>query len=175
MTSINTTLPLTHQSLFEAKLAKNITFEAIGKAIGRNEIWVASLFYGQAKPEPADIKGIAEVLGLPEEGLTKALGPHFMPERGLVQMPPTDPLIYRLYEIVMVYGYPLKDVITEKFGDGIMSAIDFSANVEKVHVNGADNVRLTVSLLLTPAITSEHLLIAPLFQFTGKFLSFRKF
>ena len=56
-------------------------------------------------------------------------------------MIPTDPLIYRFYEIMQVYGMPLKDVIQEKFGDGIMSAIDFTLDVEKVEDPKGDRVR----------------------------------
>ena len=53
---------------------------------------------------------------------------------------PTDPLIYRFYEIMQVYGLPMKDVIQEKFGDGIMSAIDFSIEVDKVEDPKGDRV-----------------------------------
>ncbi len=58
---------------------------------------------------------------------------------------PTDPLIYRLYEIMQVYGMPLKDVIQEMFGDGIMSAIDFTMNVEKETDPKGDRVKITLS------------------------------
>ncbi|KAL8286894.1 hypothetical protein RQP46_003900 [Phenoliferia psychrophenolica] len=141
-------------SLFSAKQAKGLTFDAIGKGIGRSEVWVASLFYGQAKPEPDDITKLAKVLDIPAASINESLGPHYFPERGLVQMPPTDPLLYRLYEMVMVYGYPIKALIHEKFGDGIMSAIDFHAEVDKVVENGDDQVKIT---------------------FTGKYLKFRKY
>ncbi|GAA6033476.1 hypothetical protein JCM8097_001417 [Rhodosporidiobolus ruineniae] len=126
------TLSTTHQSLFAAKQAKGLSFEKIGEAIGRDEVWVAALFYGQAKPLKEDLTKLAKVLGLPETILTKELGDHFYPERGQVTpMPPTDPVLYRLYEIILVYGYPIKQVIHEKFGDGIMSAINFSCKVDK--------------------------------------------
>ena len=66
--------------------------------------------------------------------------------KGLGPVVPTDPLIYRFYEIMQVYGMPLKDVIHEKFGDGIMSAIDFTMNVdrEEDHEHG-DRVKVTMS------------------------------
>jgi cyanate lyase len=58
---------------------------------------------------------------------------------------PTDPLLYRFYEILQVYGLPLKDVIQEKFGDGIMSAIDFTLHVEKVEDVKGDRVKVTMN------------------------------
>ena len=57
---------------------------------------------------------------------------------------PTDPLIYRFYEIMQVYGMPLKDVIQEHFGDGIMSAIDFTLDVDKVEDPKGDRVKITM-------------------------------
>ena len=60
-------------------------------------------------------------------------------------MIPTDPLLYRFYEILQVYGMPLKDVIQEKFGDGIMSAIDFTLKVEKEVVEAGDRVVVTMN------------------------------
>ncbi|GAA5908107.1 hypothetical protein JCM5296_002229 [Sporobolomyces johnsonii] len=137
-------LSTTHQSLFAAKQAKGLTFEQIGQKIGRNEIWVAAVFYGQAKPLKEDLEKLANVLGLPLTSLNKALGEHYFPERGQVTpMPPTDPLMYRLYEALLVYGFPIKQVIHEKFGDGIMSAISFNAHVDKVQKDGQDMVKLT--------------------------------
>jgi cyanate lyase len=58
---------------------------------------------------------------------------------------PTDPLLYRFYEILQVYGLPLKDVIQEKFGDGIMSAIDFSLQVDKIADPKGDRVKVTMN------------------------------
>ncbi|CAG8683617.1 14440_t:CDS:2 [Funneliformis caledonium] len=122
-------LPTLCQTLFEAKAAKRITFADIGKKIDKDEVWVAAVFYGQAKPEESDLKKLSVVLDIKENYLTTELGTKtYFPDRGgLFQMPPTDPVIYRFYEILQVYGYPLKAIINEKFGDGIMSAIDFTA------------------------------------------------
>jgi len=72
------------------------------------------------------------VLDVPLQNLEAVFGDHFFPDRAkLVELPPRDPVIYRLYEIVQVYGYAYKNIIAEKFGDGIMSAISFSTKVEK--------------------------------------------
>ncbi|EFP90038.1 cyanate lyase [Puccinia graminis f. sp. tritici CRL 75-36-700-3] len=57
-----------------------------------------------------------------------------------LQIPPTDPLMYRLYEFLIVYGFPLKSIIHEKFGDGIMSAIDFTCEVKKVEQDKAESM-----------------------------------
>jgi cyanate lyase len=67
------------------------------------------------------------------------------PVKGLGPVVPTDPLIYRFYEIMQVYGMPLKSVIHEKFGDGIMSAIDFTLDVDKEEDPKGDRVKLTMS------------------------------
>jgi cyanate lyase len=83
------------------------------------------------------------LLGLDEEqvALLQAI-----PYRGsLPAAVPTDPLIYRFYELVMVYGTTWKELIEEQFGDGIMSAIDFEMNLERQPDQGGDRVRLTMS------------------------------
>lgn len=107
-----------------------MTFEAIGKELGRDEVAVAALFYGQAKASPEDVKKLSEYFGLDHATLEAQMTG--FPDRGKsVEMPPREPLIYRLYEIVQNYGYAYKAVLNEKFGDGIMSAISFSTHVEK--------------------------------------------
>ncbi|KAF2269878.1 cyanate hydratase [Lojkania enalia] len=123
-------LPESSPTLFEAKKRKNLTFEAIAKEVGRDEVAVAALFYGQAQASPDDIKKLSQVLDVPAERLESQLAG--IPDRGrTMDMPPREPLIYRLYEIVQNYGYAYKAVLNEKFGDGIMSAISFSTKVEK--------------------------------------------
>jgi len=68
-----------------------------------------------------------------------------MPIKGLGPAIPTDPLIYRFYEIMQVYGMPIKEIIQEKFGDGIMSAIDFTLDIDKVADPKGDRVLLTMN------------------------------
>ncbi|EXJ94429.1 cyanate hydratase [Capronia coronata CBS 617.96] len=117
-------------TLFEAKAKKQVTFEAIAKEIGRDEVAVAALFYGQAKASPDDIKNLAKYFDIDHGTLESQMSG--FPDRGKsIEMPPREPLIYRLYEIVQNYGYAYKAVLNEKFGDGIMSAISFSTHVEK--------------------------------------------
>jgi cyanate lyase len=91
---------------------------------------------------PAKAKAIADYLGLGPDIVT-ALAAY--PTKIWDQAVPTDPLIYRLYEIVGVYGETLKEVIQEKFGDGIMSAIDFSMDVDKIEDPKGDRVKLTLN------------------------------
>ncbi|KAI9278842.1 cyanate hydratase [Phascolomyces articulosus] len=134
-----------HNRMFKAKAAKKLSFEDIGKKIGRDEVYVASIFYGQAKPSKEELEKLSAVLGLPENHLKEELGEGFYPDRGgLMSLPPTDPVLYRFYEMIQVFGYPLKAIIHEKFGDGIMSAIDFSAKVEKVENPKGDRVKITL-------------------------------
>jgi cyanate lyase len=130
-------------TLFEAKARKNLTFEAIGTHLGRNEVAIAAVFYGQGKATNADIKGLAELLEIDEPTIQAQLAG--WPERGRsVDMPPKEPMIYRLYEIVQMYGQAFKGVINEKFGDGIMSAISFSTKVEKDTDDKGDWVVITL-------------------------------
>lgn len=92
---------------------------------------MAAIFYGQSTASAEDLSKLSEHLDIPLEELQKHLS-HGFPDRGkAAPMPPTEPLIYRLYEVVQNYGYAYKAVLNEKFGDGIMSAIAFSTKVEK--------------------------------------------
>ncbi|KAG8631720.1 hypothetical protein KVT40_000860 [Elsinoe batatas] len=128
--SIIPRLPESSPTLFEAKAKKNLSFETIGNEIGRNEVAVASLFYGQSKASPEDVEKLSKLLEIDHALLSKQLAG--WPDRGhALEMPPKEPLIYRLYEIVQNYGPAFKAVMNEKFGDGIMSAISFSTKVEK--------------------------------------------
>ncbi|CAO2651982.1 Nn.00g002650.m01.CDS01 [Neocucurbitaria sp. VM-36] len=136
-------LPPSSPTLFEAKKKKNLSFEAIAKHVGREEVAIAALFYGQAMASPEDIKKLSEVLDIPAETLESQLSG--FPDRGRsLEMPPKDPLVYRLYEIVQNYGYAYKAVLNEKFGDGIMSAISFSTKIEKETDDKGDWAKITL-------------------------------
>lgn len=129
--SIASRLPSHAQQLFAAKTGRGLTFAELADALGRSEVAVAAIFYGQASPSTADAAKLRQLLGLSDE-LTAQLTAASFPDRGRAgPMPPVEPLIYRLYEIVQNYGYAYKAVINEKLGDGIMSAIAFSTGVEK--------------------------------------------
>ena len=99
-------------------------------------------FYGQASASDEEASKIAAELDLGSEisdKLTK------YPVKGLGPVVPTDPLIYRFYEIMQIYGMPMKSVIHEKFGDGIMSAIDFTLDIDKVEDPKGDRVKVTMN------------------------------
>jgi len=128
--SILPRLPAYSQTLFTAKSTKNLTFADIASHLGRDEVAVAALFYGQASASPSDVDKLASLLDIPRDAIASQLTG--FPDRGRAgPMPPVEPLIYRLYEIVQNYGYAYKAVFNEKFGDGIMSAICFSTKVER--------------------------------------------
>jgi cyanate lyase len=114
----------------EAKEGHGLTWPKLGEAIGRSPIYTAMLVYGYGQATSEEAEGLVRVLNLSKESievLKKA--PHRTPAQ---PWPPTDPFIYRLYEAVMLYGPVFKDVAHELFGDGIMSAIDMSVDIEKV-------------------------------------------
>jgi len=121
-------------ALMAAKRAKGLSFADLEAALGRDEVWIASLFYGQSTASAEEANRLAELLDL-DAAVVDALQSY--PTKGCLDpVIPTDPLLYRFYEIIQVYGMALKDVIQEKFGDGIMSAIDFSLDVDKVPDSG---------------------------------------
>ena len=129
-------------TLMAAKKAKGLSFADLETAMGLDEVRVASLFHGQATASKEEADKLAELLSL-DPAITAALQEY--PTKGSLEpVIPTDPLIYRFYEIMQVYGMPLKDVIQEKFGDGIMSAIDFTLDVEKVEDPKGDRVEITM-------------------------------
>ncbi|WP_427159827.1 cyanase [Aliinostoc sp. HNIBRCY26] len=135
-------IPEITQTLLEAKKEKGISFVDLEKILGRDEVWIAAVFYRQASVSEEEAKLILDALDLGHVYLPELTA---YPVKGLGPVVPTDPLIYRFYEIMQVYGFPLKDVIQEKFGDGIMSAIDFTMDVEKEADPKGDRVKITMS------------------------------
>jgi cyanate lyase len=129
-------------SLMAAKKAKGLSFADLESAMGLDEVWIASLFYGQATASKEEAEKLAVLLSL--DTATTAALQEFPVKGSLDPIIPTDPLIYRFYEIMQVYGMPLKDVIQEHFGDGIMSAIDFTLDVDKVEDPKGDRVKITM-------------------------------
>ena len=117
------------QLILDAKEAKALTFAESGGKIGRSEVWTAAAIMGQAQMDASEANGLCDILDLPAE-VAQVLQRH--PMKGSLGMTvPTDPLIYRFYEVMQVYGTTIKAVVNEKFGDGIMSAIDFELTIDK--------------------------------------------
>jgi len=131
-------IPAISEQLLRAKKRKGLSFADLEKILGRDEVWIAALFYRQASASEDEAAKLASALDLGREIAE-------CPLKGLGPVVPTDPLIYRFYEIMQVYGMPLKAVIHEKFGDGIMSAIDFSMDVEREADPKGDRVRVTMA------------------------------
>jgi cyanate lyase len=130
------------QKLLAAKKKKEMTFADLGKIVNRDEVWVAALFYGQARASEEEAAKLGSGLGLEKDLCDKLTD---FPAKGLGPLVPTDPLIYRFYEIMQVYGMPMKSVIHEKFGDGIMSAIDFTLTIDKENDPKGDRVVVTMN------------------------------
>ena len=135
-------IPEITAQLLAAKKAKGLSFADLEKILGRDEVWVAALFYRQATASLQEAQKLADALGLDVAVVEPLTEP---PLKGLGPVVPTDPLIYRFYEIMQVYGMPLKAIIHEKFGDGIMSAIDFTLDVDKEPDPKGERVKITMS------------------------------
>lgn len=130
------------ETIMAAKSQCGLGWEDIASKIGLAPVFLTSACLGMnsLKPEYAD--KLCEMLGLPKE-ISEAL--QQFPHRSWDKTVPTDPVIYRWYEIVGVYGETIKELIHEKFGDGIMSAIDFSMHIDKEENPAGDRVLVTMS------------------------------
>lgn len=124
-----------------ARLAKGLTWQELADAIDRPLLWTTSALLGQ-HPIPTELgKVLVGMLGLDESAVAVLAA---APMRAaLPTAVPTDPTIYRFYEALQVYGGALKEVIAEQFGDGIMSAINFSLDVQKKPHPSGDRVVVT--------------------------------
>jgi len=131
------------EKILKAKQVKSMSFQDLGNLIGRDPMWVAALIYRQATASEDEASKLVHALDLPAEIAAELI--QFPVKGSLDPVIPTDPLIYRFYEIMQVYGMPLKAVIQEEFGDGIMSAIDFTLNVEKETDPKGDRVKIVMS------------------------------
>jgi cyanate lyase len=137
--------------ILEAKRARQLTFEAIAQVVGRHKVWTTAALLGQASMSAEEARRVVDLLGLELE-VAQIL--QEAPRKGSLQETvPVDPLIYRFHEITQVYGTTIKALIHEMFGDGIMSAIDFEMDIEKIEDPKGDRVKIT---------------------YNGKFLPYRK-
>jgi len=141
------------ERILATKRVKKLTWKAIVAEIGGGTpVYLTAALMGQMKLRPEQAARAAKLFELGEE---ETLLLQEVPYRGsLPNIPPTDPLIYRFYELVQVYGTTWKELIQEEFGDGIMSAIDFDMALERLPDQKGDRVKLTM---------------------TGKFLSYKEY
>jgi cyanate lyase len=121
---------------------QGLTFTDLAAQLGRPRVWVAAAVFGQHPLSREEAEKVVAMFGLPAEAVGAL---EQIPTRGALDAAvPVDPTIYRLYEILQVYGPALKALIHEDFGDGIMSAINFRADVERVPDPAGDRVRITL-------------------------------
>ena len=130
------------EAIIEAKLAKKVSWESLAADVGLDPVFLTSACLGMNSLKPELAATLCAILDLPE---TVSTALQQCPHKQWDQAIPTDPLVYRLYEIVGVYGGTIKELIHEKFGDGIMSAIDFSMHIEKEENPVGDRVNITMS------------------------------
>ncbi len=129
-------------AILEAKQSKGLTWEAIAKAVGRSKEFTCSACLGMNSLTQPEAEACAEALGLGADVITALQA---FPLKTWDQTVPTDPLIYRLYEIVGVYGETIKALIHEEFGDGIMSAIDYTMDIQRQSDPKGDRVVVTLN------------------------------
>lgn len=130
------------ESIVLAKSEKGVGWADIAEVAGLSEVYTTSACLGMNHLDKEPAEKVAEFLDLGDD---VAVALQAFPHKTWEKTVPTDPLIYRLYEIVGVYGPTLKEVIHEKFGDGIMSAIDYSMHVEKEENPAGDRVVITMN------------------------------
>ena len=130
------------QSILKAKIEKSITWSEIANSANLSSEYTCSACLGMNHLEKKQADAVVKLLGLDEE-VSMAL--QQFPHKTWNQKIPTDPVIYRWYEIVGVYGETIKELIHEKFGDGIMSAIDFTMDINKQEDPKGDRVVVTIN------------------------------
>lgn len=126
-----------------AKRKKRCSWADCAAVLGQSKEWSTAALLGQMTLTEEQAKRIGEYLELPSEAV---LILQEVPYKGsLPTAVPTDPLIYRFYELISVYGTTFKELIHEEFGDGIMSAIDFSMDMTREADPKGDRVRIVMS------------------------------
>ena len=131
------------QLILNKKLEKNLKWSNLAEVVGQSKEWTTAALMGQMTLTEQQARAIGEVLELPDEAVAQL---QIVPYKGsLPTAVPTDPLIYRFYELVNVYGTSIKELIHEEFGDGIMSAIDFSMDITREPNPAGDRVHIVMS------------------------------
>jgi len=130
-------------AILDAKRKKGLTYAAIAQKVGPSKEWVTAGLMGQMTFDKKQAETIGKLLGLDKEAVQIL---QEVPYKGsLPTSVPTDPLIYRFYELVNVYGTTFKALIHEEFGDGIMSAIDFNMDLVREPNEKGDRVKIVMS------------------------------
>ena len=131
------------ETILEAKRRKGVSWEQLGEATGMSPVFICSACLGENSLLADQAKALTKALDL--SGDTEQTLQAYPNKAQRYETMINDPLVYRLNEVVMVYGETLKEVIQEKFGDGIMSAIDFTMDVDKQEDPKGDRVVLTLN------------------------------
>ncbi|CAB3661153.1 Cyanate hydratase [Achromobacter spanius] len=125
------------------KLEKKLSWSAIAEAVGQSKEWTTAALLGQMTLTEEQALAAARILDLPDDAVVQL---QVVPYKGsLPTTVPTDPLIYRFYELINVYGTTFKALINEEFGDGIMSAIDFKMDLQREADPKGDRVQIVMS------------------------------
>ena len=131
------------QKILSVKVARKMLWGDIAKEIGQSKEWTTAALLGQMTFNRQQADTAQRLFDLTDE---EAAWLQIVPYKGSLQSAvPTDPLIYRWYEIVSVYGTTIKELIHEEFGDGIMSAIDFSMDIQREEDPKGDRVQVVLS------------------------------
>jgi cyanate lyase len=128
------------REIVRAKQDKGLTWADLAASLDRSLVWTTSALLGQQPLDADQAKTIGDALDLDEDTVDALTLP---PVRGDLALDPTEPVTYRLQEALQVYGTSIHEIIREEFGDGIMSAIDFTLDVERVEDPKGDRVKLT--------------------------------
>ncbi|MQA14974.1 MAG: cyanase [Pseudonocardiaceae bacterium] len=124
-----------------AKRDKNLSWPQLAEAVGASLVWTTSAVLGQQPLDAGKAQALGRLLDLDDETVEAM---QLAPVRGADAVDTTEPVVYRLQEVVQVYGAALSELIREEFGDGIMSAIDFELDFERREDPKGDRVRLTL-------------------------------
>jgi cyanate lyase len=131
------------ESILAEKRRRKLTWAKLAAIVGQSKEWSTAALLGQMALTEAQANVVGAALDLSEEAIAILQEPPY--KGSLPSAVPTDPLIYRFYELVNVYGSTFKSLIHEEFGDGIMSAIDFSMDVTREPDPKGDRVRIVMS------------------------------
>ena len=131
------------EAILAAKRSKKLRWSDLAATLGNSKEWSTAALLGQMSLTESQAHAIGKQLGLPAEAVALL---QEVPYKGsLPTAVPTDPLIYRFYELVNVYGTTFKALIHEEFGDGIMSAIDFRMDIQREPDPKGDRVSISMS------------------------------